>query len=174
MSVPSQAHARTMAWHVTPGAGKQVPIALHRGDSGKPQSSSEAQSALVMQWRESPPASWAPELLDPELPPDEPDAPLDPEPPPDEPDAPLDPELPPDEPDPPPDPELPADEPDTPLDPELPLEPELPIDEPEAPFDPELALDPVPPFDPELSPEPLSAAASLKFRESRLPEQPTA
>jgi hypothetical protein len=149
MSVPSQAHARTMALHVTPGAGKQVPVALHWADSGKPQSSPVPQSALVVQVPESPPASRAPELL-------------------------LDPELPPDDPDPPLDPELPLCDPDPPPDPELPLEPELPLDEPEAALDPELPLDPEPPFDPERLPELLSAAASPKFKESSLPEQPMA
>jgi hypothetical protein len=148
-SVPSHAHARTMALHVMPGAGKQVPVALHRADSRKPQSSPVRQSVWVVQVRESPPASRAPEpLLDPELPPDDPDLPTDPE--------------------------LPPDDPDPPTDPELPLEPELPPDEPETPFDPELPPDPEPPFDPELLSELLSAAASLKLKESLLPEQPMA
>jgi hypothetical protein len=137
-----------MALHVTPGAGKQVPVALHRADSGKPQSSRGPQSALVVQVPESPPASRAPEpLLDPELPPDDPDPPLDPE--------------------------LPLCDPDPPPEPELP-EPELPLDEPEAPFDPEPSLDPEPPFDPEPLAALPSAAASPKRTESLMPEQPMA
>jgi hypothetical protein len=78
---------------VTPGAGKQDPVAEHPADSAKPQRSSVAQSASVVHGPEPLPVSLAPELLvDPELllddPPLDPELALDPEPP-------LDPELPP-------------------------------------------------------------------------------
>ncbi len=143
-----------MALHVTWGAGKQVPVAAHPADSGKPQIAPVRQSASVVQVPDSSPASPAPEvLLDPELP-------LDPE-------LLLDPELALDA-------ELPPDDPDPPLDPEPALEPELPLDDPEPPFDPELLLDPDPPLDPELLLRLLSAAASPKLNESPLPEQPMA
>ena len=105
---------------MTPGAGKQVPVAEHPAVSGKPQRSPVPQSASVVHVPPSPPA---PELLlDPELPLDDPDAPLDPE--------------------------LPPDDPETPLDPELPLKPELPLDAAEPPFDPEPPLDPELPLGP--------------------------
>lgn len=75
---------------VTPGAGKQDPVAVHPADSAKPQRSSVAQSASVVH---GPEPSLAPELLvDPELLLDDP--PLDPELAPDA-EPPLDPELPP-------------------------------------------------------------------------------
>ncbi|HEY5147786.1 MAG TPA: hypothetical protein VII82_13520 [Polyangiaceae bacterium] len=81
-----------MALQMTPGAGKQVPVAEHPAVSGKPQRSPVPQSASVVHVPPSPPAPEP--LLDPELPLDDPDAPLDPELPLDAPDLPLDPELP--------------------------------------------------------------------------------
>ena len=63
---------------VTPGAGKQDPVAVHPADSAKPQRSPVAQSASVAHGPEPLPVSLAPELLvDPELLLDDP--PLDPE-----------------------------------------------------------------------------------------------
>jgi hypothetical protein len=159
MSVPSHAHARTMALHMTPGVRKHVPVAEHPADSRKPQRSPTPQSASVVQVPASAPGPEP--LLDPELPLDDPEPPLDPEVPLDDPDPPLDPEL-------------PLDDPDPPLDPELPLDPEPPLDEPEPPFDPEPPPDPELPLGPELLPEVLSAAASSEGNVTLLPEQPMA
>ena len=113
ISVPSHAHARTMALQTAPDAGKQVPVAEHPASSGKPQRLPVLQSVLVMQVPPSPPA---PELLlGPALPPDDPDSPLVPE---------------------------PALESRVPLDdPELPIDPK-PLLDPELPLDPELLLEP--------------------------------
>jgi hypothetical protein len=61
---------------VTPGAGKQDPVAVHPADSAKPQRSPVAQSASVVHGPEPLPASLAPELLvDPELLLDDPELP---------------------------------------------------------------------------------------------------